>query len=168
VINRRKKNYRRLLLRLELRRFAVERRSIHVENQKIIREVHSETFLLPDCRLLKRYVVADQMKNLAASKSTVTLQNIRLNTRMSCIMLSVELLLIWNPNYDANSSTFIDMWRVNAVDVWVYPLLGLTASKKQLHFFFSLRKTEILLMAVGVEGSVFIVDSRGQGPTFRC
>ena len=94
VINRRKKNYRRLLLRLELRRFAVEKRSIHVENQKIIREVHSETFLLPDCRLLKRYVVADQMKNLAASKSTVTLQNIRLNTRMSCIMLSVEFLLI--------------------------------------------------------------------------
>jgi len=31
-----------------------------------------------------------------------------------------------------------------------------------------MRKAEILLMAVGVEGSVFIVESRGQGPTFRC
>jgi len=29
-------------------------------------------------------------------------------------------------------------------------------------------KTEILLMAVGVEDSVFIVDSWCQGPTFRC
>jgi len=29
-------------------------------------------------------------------------------------------------------------------------------------------ETEILLMAVGVEDSVFSVDSRRQGPTFRC
>jgi len=81
------------------------------------------------------------MKNLAASKSTVNLQNIRLNIRISCIKLSVELLLIWDPNYDGNSSHFIDMWHVNAVDVCVYPLLGLTASKKQLHCFQSMRKT---------------------------
>ena len=83
-----------MLLKLGLRRIAVERRSIHVANQKIICEVHSETFLLPDCTLLKRFVVAGQIKNLAAAKSTVHLQNIRLNTRISCTTLSVEMLLI--------------------------------------------------------------------------
>ena len=95
VINRRKNELSTpSSVKTELRRIAVERRSIHVENQKIIREVHSETFLLPDCGLLKRYVVAGHVKNLAFSKSTVNLQNIRLNTRIFCIVLSVESLLI--------------------------------------------------------------------------
>ena len=57
---------------------------------------------------------------------------------------------------------------VNAVYLCVYPLLGLTASNKHLHWSQSMCKTEILLMAVVVEGSAFIVDSRCQGPTFRC
>ena len=94
-------------------------------------------------------------------KSTVHLPHIRLNTRISCKILSVELMLIWNPNYDdGNSSTFIDMWNVNAVDVCVYPLSDLTASKKQLHCWLSMFKTQLLLMAVGVKDSVFVVDSR--------
>jgi hypothetical protein len=64
-----KTKYRRLLLlKLELRRIAVERRFIHFAKQKIICEVHSETFLLPDCGLLKRFVVVGQMKNLASCK----------------------------------------------------------------------------------------------------
>ena len=161
--------YRRLLLsKLELWRIAVERRSIHVENQKTICEVHSATFLLPDRGLLKRFVGADQMQNLAAAKSTVHLQNIRLNTRKSCTVLSVELLFIWNTNYDGSSSTFIDIPNVNVVDVCVYPLLGLTVSKKQLHCWQSMCKTVLLLMVVGVEDSAFIVDSRCRRPTFRC
>ena len=89
-------------------------------------------------------------------KNTVHLQRVRLNTGISCIILSVELLLILNTNYNRNSSTLIDRWNVNAVDVCFYPLLGLTASKKQLHCWQPICKTEILLMAVGVEGSAFI------------
>ena len=178
-----------MLLKLGLRRIAVERRSRHVEHQKTICEVHSATFLLRDRGLLKLFVVAGQMQNLAAAKSTVPLQNIRLNTRVSCTIVSVELLLIWYTNYDGNSSTFVDMWNVHTVGVCGYPLLGLTASKTQLHCWQSMFKTQLLLMAVsedsfhcwqsmsktylsmstvGVEDSVFIVDSRCRRPTFRC
>ena len=156
------------MLKLELRRIAVERRFIHFEYQVITREVHSRTFLLPGCGLLKRFVFAGPMKNLAAARSAVHLQHSRLNTRITSIVLSVELLLIWNPNYDGNSSNFIDMWNVNAVDVCVYPFLGLTASKKQLHCWQSMCKTKFLPTALGVEDSAFNVDSRCQGPTFRC
>ena len=57
--------YRRLrLLKLELRRVAVERRSMHVENQRIICEVRSTSFLLPDRGLLKLFVVVGLMKEL--------------------------------------------------------------------------------------------------------
>ena len=100
-------------------------------------------------------------------KSRVHLHHIRLNTRIFCTDLSVELLLICTPNYDGNSSTFIDMWNVNAVDVCVYPLLGLTASEKQIHCWQSMWKTKLLLMSVGVEDSAFTVESRCRRPTFR-
>ena len=50
--------------------------------------------LLPDRGLLKRFIVAGQMQNLADAKSTVHLQNIRLNKPKSCTVLSAELQLI--------------------------------------------------------------------------
>ena len=166
-----------MLLKLGLGRIAVERRSIHVENQKIICEVHSATFLLRDRGLLKRFVVAGQMQNLAAAKSTVPLQNIRLNTRVSCTIVSVELLLIWYTNYDGNSSTFVDMWNVNTVGVCGYTLLGLTASKKQLHCWQSMFVTtfvdgsqwrQLSLLTVDVEDLPFDVSSRCRRLRFHC
>jgi len=78
-----------LLLKLELRRIVVERRFIHIEYEVTICVVHSRTFLLPGCGLLKRFVVAGPMKNLAAAKSRARLQHIRLNTRIPCTVLSV-------------------------------------------------------------------------------
>jgi hypothetical protein len=90
------------------------------------------------------------------------------HAHISCTVLSVELLLIWNPNCDGSASTFIDIWNVNAVDVCVYPLLGLTESKKKLHCWQSMFKTQLLMMAVEVEDSAFTVDSRCRRPTFRC
>jgi hypothetical protein len=115
--------------------------------------------------MIRRYWSTEKS---GSCKSTVNLQRLRLNTRISCLVLSVEVHHIWNPNYDGNSSTFIDTWNANAVDVCVFSLLGLTASKKQRHCCQSTCKAEILLMAVGVEKSVFIVDSRCRRPTFRC
>jgi hypothetical protein len=147
-----KNKYRCLpLLKLENRRIAVERRCIHVENQMIICEVHSRTFLFyPTADNWNYFTVVGQTKNLAAASSRVHLQYIRWNTSTPCTILSAELLLSWNPNYDGDSSIFIDMWNVNVVYVCVYPLLGLTTSKKQIQCWQSMCKTKHLLMSVVV------------------
>jgi hypothetical protein len=107
-------------------------------------------------------------ENMAAAKGTVHLHNIRLNKSTSCTIVSVELLLIWNTNYDGNSSAFIDMWTANAVDVFVYPLWGLRASKKQLHCWQSMFKTQLLLMTVGVEDLPFDVSGRCRRLSCHC
>ena len=46
---------------------------------------------------------------------------------------SVKVLIIYNPNYKGKFSTFISVSNVNVVDVYYYPLLGLTASKMQIY-----------------------------------
>ena len=53
-------------------------------------------------------------------------------------------------NYDTKFVYFVDMRNVNGADVCVHPLLGLTASQKQLHCWQSMSKTYLSMSAFDV------------------